>query len=278
MRNATRASTRVLCLHGWLDNRASFLPMMPHLNEFECVAVDLAGHGQSVHRERNSLNHYIDNLRDIKFILDALGWDQCHLIGHSMGGTLGLLAASTYPDSIESLSLIDILHPMPREAKKGPEMLRQSLDQFRHWDPDRQKIFPDFDSALKARLAASRLRERPANARLIMQYATEEVENGFRLRNDSRLRIVSPIMLTQVQINAFIQAVKQPVLALLATEGIQTYYPDIDTTIQLFRNIEVEHIEGGHHVHMEQPETLAALCSAFIRKNKTNTPKPPKPH
>jgi len=93
MRNQTRAQTRLLCVHGWLDNRASFLPMLPYMQAVECVAMDMAGHGSSVHRDRNSLYHYIDNVRDIKLIMDALGWEQCHLVGHSMGGSISLMAA-----------------------------------------------------------------------------------------------------------------------------------------------------------------------------------------
>ncbi|MEO8000969.1 MAG: alpha/beta fold hydrolase, partial [Arenimonas sp.] len=41
---------KILCLHGWLDNAASFVPMMPMLEKYNVVALDMAGHGGSQHR------------------------------------------------------------------------------------------------------------------------------------------------------------------------------------------------------------------------------------
>jgi pimeloyl-ACP methyl ester carboxylesterase len=172
MHNNTSASTRLLCIHGWLDNRASFLPMMPYMQGVECVAVDLAGHGQSTHRGRNSLYHYIDNVRDIKLIMDALQWEQCHLVGHSMGGSISLMAANAIPERIFSVTMIDSLHPLARKPEDGPAMLRRALQQFSRWNPARQKTFSTFDEAVSARLAASPHSQTRASARLIMEYAT----------------------------------------------------------------------------------------------------------
>ena len=40
---------RVLALHGWLDNAASFLPLAARLPALDLVMLDLPGHGRSGH-------------------------------------------------------------------------------------------------------------------------------------------------------------------------------------------------------------------------------------
>ncbi len=267
VRNNAHAPTRLLCIHGWLDNRASFLPMLPFLQSIECVAVDMAGHGSSAHRNHDSLYHYIDFVRDIKLIMDALQWEQCHLIGHSMGGSLSLMAANAFPGRIQSLTMIDSLHPMARTPEDGPAMLQRSLQQFTRWDPERKKTFPSLDKAVSTRLAASPYPQTQASARLIMEYATEKTDQGYQLLSDARLNFRSPLMLSRTQIDAFIQAVEQPVQAILGTHGIVQNRQDINHTLTLFQNLRVEYVEGGHHLHMEKPQEVARLCLQFLSQH-----------
>lgn len=237
--------------------------MMPYLGDFDCVAVDLPGHGGSVHREPNALYHYIDYVRDINLIIDALGWSSCHILGHSMGGALGLMAASAFASKVKTLTMIDILHPLHRSPEEGPAMLSKSLGQFEQWDPARQTVFPTLEHAVRARLAAAPFDQDEQAMRLIMEYATKPVEGGYQLTRDSRLTFASPIMLDGPQVNAFVAAVEQPVLALFATRGIMQNR-DLAQTLGLFQNIQVDWVEGTHHVHMEQPEAVTDIFRAFI--------------
>jgi pimeloyl-ACP methyl ester carboxylesterase len=270
MHNKTRTQTRLLCLHGWLDNRASFIPMLPYMQAVECVVVDMVGHGRSAHRDRASLYHYIDYVRDIKLIMDALQWEHCHLLGHSMGGSIALMAANAFSDHIQSLIMVDALHPLSRHPKDGPTMLHRSLEQFARWNPNRSKTFPDIDKAVKTRLKASPYLHSEASARLIMEYATKKTKQGYTLLSDARLNFRSALMLSREQVEAFIQAVKQPVLAILATRGIVQNRQDIDQTLGLFQNINVNYIDGGHHVHMEKPQQVAEKCLQFLSVSMEN--------
>ncbi len=264
MHNGVSSRTRVLCLHGWLDNRASFLPMLPYLGEIECVAVDLPGHGESDHRDSNSLLHYVDYVRDIKHILDALHWDQCHLLGHSMGGALALISASAIPEKILSLSMIDSLHPLSRRPEQGPEMLRRSLQQFTHWNPQRETLFADLNSAVKARLAASPFSQTEQSARLIMEYATVQQGEKFKLRSDARLNFRSPLMLSPPQTDAFIEAVKQPVLVILGNHGIIEHRGPAEETLRLFQDVRHVMLDGKHHLHMDDPQAVSRIWLSFI--------------
>ena len=264
LHNGIISPTRVLCLHGWLDNRASFLPMLPYLDSVECVAVDLPGHGESAHRNADSLLHYVDYVRDIKLMIDALNWPDCHLLGHSMGGALSLIAASTLPETVTSLAMIDSLHPLSRDPHQSPAMLRRAVDQFTAWDPLRETLFPSLKTAVRARLNASPFPQSEQSARLLMEYATEKTATGYRLRSDARLNFRSALMLSPEQIEAFIAAVAQPALVILGKQGIIHHRRTAIDSLALFQNVQHHIIEGGHHLHMEDPARVTDLYLAFL--------------
>ncbi len=266
LHNNTRSGRRVLCLHGWLDNQASFLPLLPWLEGVECVAVDLIGHGRSDHRERGSFYHYIDYVRDIKLILDGLQWQACHLLGHSMGGSLSLMACSAFPEQVHSLCMIDSLHPMTREPADGPTMLKYAMQQITRWDAGREKVFASLEEAVKARLAASPFPQTADSARLIMQHATERSSEGYRLLSDARLNVRSPIMMCKAQLTPFLRGVRQPVLAVLGRDGLLNARKETLDAIQYFEDIELKILAGGHHLHMEHPREVAATYLDFLHR------------
>lgn len=68
------------------------------------LAIDLPGHGESgaAHGDY-SLGAHANAIRDL---LDHLGIDTVHLVGHSLGGGVSLQFAYQYPLRIESLTLV----------------------------------------------------------------------------------------------------------------------------------------------------------------------------
>ena len=99
---------KVLCLHGWLDNSNSFAFLGPYLAEkcqVECVAIDFVGHGQSDHfHEFNTFSIFATHT---KAVLDALGWEKPHIVGHSMGANASVLFAGSFPERVDKLILIE---------------------------------------------------------------------------------------------------------------------------------------------------------------------------
>jgi pimeloyl-ACP methyl ester carboxylesterase len=43
---------------------------------------------------------------DVAALMDAAGWDDAHVVGHSLGGLVGLELALTTPDRVRSLALL----------------------------------------------------------------------------------------------------------------------------------------------------------------------------
>src|SRR3546814_2132060 len=74
LRAGREGAPRLLAVHGWLDNAASFIPMLAHLGDFDVVAIDLPGHGHSFHRPPGASYGLAEYLDDLLNALDAMGW------------------------------------------------------------------------------------------------------------------------------------------------------------------------------------------------------------
>src|SRR5690606_21878355 len=98
---------RVLALHGWLDNAASFVPLAAEFErigtQVDLVAPDLPGHGRSAHLAQGADYSFAGALHSVLDIADALGWDRFALLGHSMGAGIASLVAAGAPGRVERL-------------------------------------------------------------------------------------------------------------------------------------------------------------------------------
>jgi pyruvate dehydrogenase E2 component (dihydrolipoamide acetyltransferase) len=95
----------VLLVHGYGGDRNSWLFLQePLAARYRVYALDLPGHGTSAKDVgEGSLSVLADAVTGV---LDALGAERAHLVGHSMGGAVALAAAARDPVRIASLTLI----------------------------------------------------------------------------------------------------------------------------------------------------------------------------
>ena len=67
-------------------------------NAFNAVLFDARGHGKSDKTHEPAAYELALMVGDMVAVLDALGIDQAHYWGYSMGGKIGLGLARHYPD------------------------------------------------------------------------------------------------------------------------------------------------------------------------------------
>lgn len=101
-----RGSEVILFLHGWgLATDAYMSSLRLLAQDYRVIAPDLPGFGNSCPTTKNY--QYDDFASVILAMIRSLGISQFHLIGHSMGGGIGINVASNHPSMVKSLILVD---------------------------------------------------------------------------------------------------------------------------------------------------------------------------
>lgn len=255
---------KVLAIHGWLDNSASFAPMTQHLDDIHFIALDIAGHGHSSHIAPGLAYNIWQDIGDIFAIADSLGWQEFNLIGHSRGAIIGALAAGTFPERIWGLGLIDALAPGPVSAEDTPGQLAKSILDVARRQDKATTIFSDAEAAITARQKGMHNISTEA-ARLIVERGIKPVAGGYTWSSDPRLMSASALKLGQPQIEAFFDRISAKCCLIAASEGLQKYISKQEYLLDKIERAEKHAIEGGHFLHMEsQQKDIAALMDAIL--------------
>lgn len=255
--------TRVLALHGWLDNAASFLRLAPLLADVELVAIDFAGHGRSDHLPDGCWTHQIDSIDETVTVLDALGWPRATLLGHSMGAATASMTAAAVPERVDALWLIEALGPLSTEAPQALALLRRAHVQRRERGSRGLRTFPSLADAIAARQqGVSGLHS--DSAALLIERGTRVVAGGWQWSSDPRLTLASPQRATQSQVLAWLAGIECPTLVVLAEPAAAFLPPPaIAERCAAVTDLTLVRLPGSHHLHLEDPAPVAAAIAAF---------------
>jgi pimeloyl-ACP methyl ester carboxylesterase len=252
----------LLALHGWLDNAGSYALLAPLLaDRWRVIALELPGHGHSDHLPTGMHYHFIDYVRTVLATVDVLQLSSYRLLGHSLGAGIAALVAAATPERVERLLLIEGIGPI---ADDGHHTLRRFRDALTSLATGRSlRAFPSIDHAISARTIASGLPA--AQARPIVERGLCETPEGWRWRSDPRLNRPSPLRLPEEQVRALLRGIESPA-ALLLAEPATSYLPrwQMEERAACVGRIDVSTLPGGHHLHLEHPDAVAAWARRHL--------------
>ena len=244
----------LLALHGWLDNAGSFARLAPLLaDRHHVIALELPGHGHSDHLSVGSDYHFLDYVRDVLAVADALRLARFALLGHSLGAGVASLVAAAMPERITRLFLIEGLGPLGDDGTHTLERFRDALS------PRSNKPLRTFSSIEQAMQARSMVSGLAAElARPIVERGLIETEGGWRWRSDPALTRPGTSRLAESQIHALLRGIAAPTSLLLA-QPATSYLPStpMQRRAECVPHITVEQMDGGHHLHLEHPQAVA---------------------
>ncbi|WP_163557199.1 alpha/beta fold hydrolase [Halomonas sp. NO4] len=241
--------TPLVVVHGLLGSADNWRSHVKQWQEqHRVVAVDLRNHGRSPHADGMG---YAAMAADLLALLDKLGIERAHLLGHSMGGKVVISLARLHPERVASLIVADIA---PQAYGHGHDDVFAALRRVAEGEPTNRR---EADALL-----AEHVTERPI--RLFLATNLERSDDGvLRLR----------IGLEQIEgdYEAIMQAPEGegsydgPVLVLRG--GRSPYVTDamLPALREVLPTAQVVTLgEAGHWLHAEQPEAFQAAVNDFL--------------
>jgi pimeloyl-ACP methyl ester carboxylesterase len=158
----------VVLLHGFPDSGRLWRHQVPALVEagFQVIVPDLRGYGGSDQPKEVEAYSIPFLAGDVLGILDHLGLDKAHVVGHDWGAALAWALGSLVPDRVDHLAALSVGHPMAFRAAglaqqekswymllfQFPEVAEQWLTNdnwanFRSWGahPDADGVIADLE-------------------------------------------------------------------------------------------------------------------------------------
>jgi len=100
----------LILLPGWPQTWWEYHKIMPELAaHFHVLAVDIRGMGGSSKPQDGYDKKTM--ARDIHALILQLGFRKVNIAGHDIGAMVGFAFAANYPDSIQKLALMEVVHP-----------------------------------------------------------------------------------------------------------------------------------------------------------------------
>jgi pimeloyl-ACP methyl ester carboxylesterase len=180
-----------------------------------------------------------------------------------MGAGIGSLLAAACPERIERFVAIEALGALAEDPRRTVTRLREAVAATRALPGKRLRVFPDIATATQARMQANGLSE--AAARLLVERGLVPVDGGYAWSSDPRLTLPTMIRTTEAQVDDLVAGIAMPTLVVYA-DPAQPYLPD---PVRLRRAAllprgELVVLPGSHHLHMEDPATVASAIAGFL--------------
>jgi pimeloyl-ACP methyl ester carboxylesterase len=261
----------LILVHGYLDLADSWRAFVAALEtgqpNLRVIAPDCRGHGDSGWIGAGGYYHFPDYVFDLDCVVRAHSLDSFTLIGHSMGGTISLLYAGTFPERVKKLVLIEGIGPIGMTFSDAPLKMEKWITELH------ERGRPNFREYTSLAAGASQLRQ--TNPRLSENTALEIARAAMKQNDrgkwiwkfDPLHRTTAPQPFYTAQALEFLRRIQCPVLLIDGEQSRQTRRTDKQERYEAIANHQCVTINGaGHMVHQDNPDQLADVVRDFISR------------
>ena len=188
--------------------------------------------------------------------------EKVNIVGHSLGGVLATLIASTFPEKINQLILIESFGPLVDNPSNSALRLKTSLSRSMSGSMS-ARVYPTELECVQARTKSGQISE--IDVTTLAARGVQKNEEGYFWNHDRFLKVPSAIRYTEEAVKAILGTITCPVTLIYGTSPIEVAKPLIDKRISYFREITTHVLPGGHHLHMsESTDKTAEIINQLL--------------
>ncbi|MBR9919672.1 MAG: alpha/beta fold hydrolase [Bacteroidetes bacterium] len=217
-------------------------------DHFSIYLVDQRNHGRSP--QLPELNYSL-MASDLREFMENNWIHHSHILGHSMGGKTAMQFATSNPDMVDKLIIVDIA---PRKYEGGHQTIFEALLDL---DPASINNRDEADEALQKRIPEKGIRQ------FLLKNLTRSKDGGYNWKmNLPVIHQHYPDILDNIH---FEQPFEGETLFIRGSKSNYIEDKDLDNIRTFFPNARLETVENaGHWVHAEKPKELKTLVESFL--------------
>lgn len=242
----------LLIIHGFLGMSDNWKTLGSQFAQqgFQVHLLDMRNHGKSPHDEEFTYDAMVQDVYEY-CVMHKL--NKISILGHSMGGKIAMLFATTYPEKVEKLIIADI----------GPK----------YYPPHHQTILAGLN-AIDFALMPSRIQVEEVLSGYIKDFGTRQFllknlywvvpgQLGFRFNLDVFNRKIETIGNALPFENHF----DKPALFLRGDKSDYILDSDFETILHHFPDAEIVTVKNaGHWLHAENPADFYEMVLEYLKK------------
>ena len=241
-----KGDTTLLFLHGWCGDRQYWKDQADvFARDFQVITLDQAGHGESGKDRKTWTTSSLAG--DVETIVKELGLKRVIIVGHSMGGPVGLMAAKRLPGKVIAVVGVDTIQNV--EAKKQEEMVKKMMESFE----------TNFKATIEMGMAG-----------MVHDKTKPDVTKWIASRAASQdQRMAIGLMRDMMGLNqaAILKDAKVPVRCINSSGGFKFHTPtdaDVNKKYADFQVVLMENV--GHYPMLEQPEAFNTKLREVLKE------------
>lgn len=241
------------------------------------LAIDFPGHGLSSSLPVGIYHYNSINLAIlIRRIQKYFGWKKMNLMGHSMGGFVSFVYATSFPESVNFLICFDFLKPLIYDdlVEHRGIYIDKFLEYDKFLEENREPRCYTVEELKELYYTSTQGSIDLEHAQYIIERNIRQSKNHpnkYYISRDPRQKVEALINYPREELKEAARKLTMPVFLSRGRESPdyekKEYTEEVIKIVQKFSSdFRFSIVPGTHHHHLNTPESVAKLVSEFLNK------------